>query len=194
MVAVAPEAFVAEFTGRNAVMSRTALLGDFETLYQTHFARVWRSLQRFGVPEEQLDDAAQEVFIVLLRRRDDFEGRSSVETWIYGVAFNVAQNARRARRRSPAVEPIQDGLAAEQLSPAEAAIVSQQRRVLAHLLDQLDDDKRAVFVLAELEQRAAPEIAEILSVKLNTVYSRLRAARAQFALAVTQYQEQASHG
>jgi len=57
---------------------------------------------------------------------------------------------------------------------------AEEVRLLHRILDRLDDDKRAVFVLAELEQMTAPEIAEALSVNLNTVYSRLRAARAAF--------------
>ena len=71
--------------------------------------------------------------------------------------------------------------------PHELAARSEGRRVLEHLLDALDDDKREVFVLAELEQMSAPEIAEALEMNLNTVYSRLRVARQEFDEALARH-------
>jgi len=156
----------------------------FSEVYETHFAFVWRTLKRLGVPQDSLDDAAQDAFIVVHRRLGGFEGRSSLKTWLFGIVMRVAHDHRRTSERKDvgrhgtAVEG--DHCAALGMDPSEGVTRAEEVRLLHRILDRLDDDKRAVFVLAELEQMTAPEIAEALSVNLNTVYSRLRAARAAF--------------
>jgi RNA polymerase sigma-70 factor, ECF subfamily len=163
---------------------------DFDAVYEQHFDFVWRNVRRLGVPQALVDDAVQEVFLVVHRRLGEFEGRSSVKTWLFAILARVASDARRAhRRKSPharsaeaAVEP--DTIAVEGDGPHERAARAEDVTLLHRLLDALDDDKRAVLVLAELEQMTAPEIAESLGVNLNTVYARLRAARREFEQAV----------
>jgi RNA polymerase sigma-70 factor (ECF subfamily) len=150
-------------------------------LYEQHFARVWRVLRRFGVPEAALDDATQDVFLVVHRRLEEFHGYSSIATWMYAIARRVADKHRTRARRAPAdelVEDIPDTASLEALDRAEAA------RWVHRFLDGLDADHRDVFALAELEEMPAPEIAAVLEIKVNTVYSRLRAARARFHAAV----------
>ncbi|MEM6370164.1 MAG: sigma-70 family RNA polymerase sigma factor [Myxococcota bacterium] len=154
----------------------------FAVIYEQHFDFVWRSARRLGVPSAAVDDAVQDVFLVVHRRLHEFEGRSKLKTWLFGITLNVAKAHRRKRGR------IVDLLEAELVDPGpdpEATAEAEQARGLLHsCLDELDEDKRAVFVLAELEQATAPEIAEALQLKLNTVYSRLRAARRAFEAAV----------
>ncbi|HVU05390.1 MAG TPA: sigma-70 family RNA polymerase sigma factor [Polyangiaceae bacterium] len=156
---------------------------DFEAVYEGYFDFVWRSLRRLGVPEAQLDDATQDVFLVVYRRLDEFEARSSLKTWLFGIVLRVTSTLRRTARRKPteplAEEPVARGSAPEALTESREAA-----RLVQSLLDELDDDRRAVFVLAELEQMTAPEISTALSVNLNTVYSRLRAARRDFDAAL----------
>jgi RNA polymerase sigma-70 factor (ECF subfamily) len=164
---------------------------DFDDVYERHFPFVWRNLRRLGVPDAQIDDAAQDVFVVIHRKLSGFEARSSLRTWIFGILARVAADYRRSlRRKSPhsraagaAIEA--DTVADEGTQDAHDRFVRLEGVQLLHkLLDELDDDKRAVLVLAELEQMGAPEIAEALGVNLNTVYARLRAARQAFAQAV----------
>jgi RNA polymerase sigma-70 factor (ECF subfamily) len=131
-----------------------------------------------------MDDLVQETFIVVHRRLPAFEGRSSLKTWLAGIAWRVASQWRRQRARKGRSEPLPDSLPDGGLNPQQAAIRSEALRRLDDALNQLDDDKRAVFVLAEMEQMSAPEIAEILALNPNTVYSRLRAARRAFEAAV----------
>ena len=157
---------------------------DFAELYRIHFDFVWRTLRRLGVPEPHVDDAAQEVFMVVHRRLGDFEGRSSLKSWIFAIVLRVASQARRSAQRL-AVRALPSDLAApERDDPYEATAQAQARDLVYQLLEELDDDKRAVFILAELEQLTVPEIAEVLSIKLNTAYSRLRAARRSFDAAL----------
>jgi RNA polymerase sigma-70 factor (ECF subfamily) len=159
---------------------------EFEAVYEDYFDFVFRNVRRLGVPEAGVDDAVQEVFLVVHRRLSEFEGRSSLKTWIFGILARVAADHRRSlRRKSPhlrspggAIEP--DTIIDERDGPHEAIARAEGVRLLHALLDELDDEKRVVLVLAELEQMTAPEIAESLGVNLNTVYARLRAARREF--------------
>lgn len=160
----------------------------FEDVYDEHFAFVWRTVRRLGVPDRSLDDAAQDVFIVVHRRLTEFEGRSSLRSWLFGIARRVARDHRRRVSRKERGEALPESLADPLApNPREAASHNQAAAVLHGLLDTLDDDKREVFVLAELEQMTVPEIAAAIEVNLNTVYSRLRAARQAFDKAVHRY-------
>ena len=76
----------------------------FERVYEEHFDFVWRSLRRLGVPRSALDDAVQEVFLVVHRRLAEFEGRSSLKTWLFGIAVHIALKAGRASARGRAEE------------------------------------------------------------------------------------------
>jgi RNA polymerase sigma-70 factor (ECF subfamily) len=160
----------------------------FESVYDRWFDFVWRSVRRLGVPEASVDDAVQDVFVVVHRRLADFEGRSTVKTWLFGIAMRVAKDHRRAASRRRPTEPLRESLVDAPCGcPMENAAQNEAVRLFHELLDTLDDEKRAVFVMAELEQMSAPEIAGALDVNLNTVYSRLRAARAGFERAVARH-------
>jgi len=157
-------------------------------VYETHFDFVWRSARRLGVASLYVDDVVQEVFLVVHRRLGEFEGRSSLKTWLFGITRRIVRDQRRSARRKPS-EPL-GTFEPPDLGPAADVRMTQEEetRLLHALLDELDEDKREVFVLAELEQMSGPEIAEALDVNLNTVYARLRAARAAFEQAATRYQ------
>lgn len=159
-------------------------------LYETHVDFVWRSLRRLGVPPSRLDDAVQDVFLVVHRRLDGFELRSSVKTWLFGIVLRVARDHHRSRRRNErrvGVEaPPDPELLVDEASPGplERAQQADAVRLLDELLSSMSVEKREVFLLAELEQMTAPEIGETLGIRLTTVYSRLRAARIEFEQAL----------
>lgn len=152
-------------------------------VYERYFDFVWRSIGRLGVDRSFLDDATHDVFLVLFRRRSEFAAKSSLKTWIFGIAYNVARDYRRRTTadRSAAHETERAGSAAA--NPEQQHESRERVRMLYELLDTLSENHRTVFVLAELEGLAAPEIAEALNTNLNTVYSRLRAARSHFEVA-----------
>lgn len=157
-------------------------------VYETQFDFVWRTARRLGVASMHVDDVVQQVFLVVHRRLPEFEGRSSLKTWLFGITRRVARDHRRTAKRRP-VEPLGTMEPVDHADNAETDILrDEEARVLHAMLDQLDDDKREVFVLAELEQLSGPEIAEALALNLNTVYARLRAARASFEQAVLRHQ------
>jgi len=152
----------------------------FEQIYDEYFEFAWTNLRRLGVRGADLEDAVQGLFIVVHRRLGQFAGRSSLKTWLAGIAWRVASEHRRHESRKGGALPLPEDLQSRDRDPHRAAVHAEALRLLDRVLGQLDDDKRAVFVLAELEQMSVPEIAEALSVNLNTVYSRLRAARREF--------------
>ncbi len=165
----------------------------FANVYEEQFAFVWRSACRLGVDPSHRDDVVQETFVVFHRRLSEFEGRSSVKTWLFGILVNVVRAHRRTfrkghERRPPAAAgPDLETVVDTSASPHECAARAEAARLVMQLLAALDDDKRAVFVLAELEQMSAPDIALALGVPFNTVYSRLRLARREFAAAAARH-------
>ncbi len=164
---------------------------EFDSLYDTYYDFVHRSLRRLGVVEAGLDDAVQDVFVVVYRRLSSFEGRSTVKTWLFGIALRVARSHRRTlSRKGGQHSPLPEDLVDQGQSPLQSSERKQALAFLDRFLESLDEDKRAVFIMAELEQMTAPEIEQTLGVKLNTVYSRLRAARRSFEAAVKRHQAQ----
>lgn len=159
---------------------------DFESFYREHFRFVWRTVRRFGIEGTLIDDLVQEVFLVVHRRVADFEGRSSHKTWLYGIIRRVIADQRRALRRKPA--PSAD-LELETIrspghGPEAFAEQAERVRLLHRLLAELDESRREVFILAELEGLTTVEIAEALSMNPNTIASRVRAARRDFEAAL----------
>jgi RNA polymerase sigma-70 factor (ECF subfamily) len=150
---------------------------------------VWRSLRHLGVPDALVEDAAQDVFLVVHRRWDSFDARwSSVETWLFGILLRVARTYRRSlRRRSwvvPSTREVVEVVPSPAASPAELVARREAAALLDRLLDALDDDKRAIIVLVDVEQLSVPQAAEALSVNLNAAYWRLRTARNQLRRAL----------
>jgi RNA polymerase sigma-70 factor (ECF subfamily) len=159
---------------------------SFEAVYDEHFALVFRNIRRLGVPDAMVDDAVQEVFLVVHRRLGDFEGRSSLKTWVLSIVAHVAKDCRRSiRRKSPHTRgegPVEADTVPDErrADPCSSAERSEGLRLLHRVLDALDDDKRAVLVMAELEQQTTAEIAEMLGENVYTIQARLRTARREF--------------
>ena len=157
---------------------------ELDQVYAQHAPFVFRVLRGMGVSESAVADAAQDVFIVVHRRLPEFDGRAALRTWVFEIAYRVACDYRRKLQRVRAHEPLHDQLRDAAPGPAEQAERNDALRLLSALLDQLDDDKRVVLVLAEVEGLSAPEIAAITGVPLNTVYTRLRRARIALSAAL----------
>ena len=150
---------------------------SFAAIFHEHAPLVWRALRRLGVSEADVEDLSQEVFVVVHRKLPTFEGRSALSTWIYGICVRVASDHRKrahVRREQPTENPPDERHSAPQLKELER---EQARALLDRALDTLDPDKRAVFVLYEIEELDMPQVAEALSCPLQTAYSRLYAAR-----------------
>jgi RNA polymerase sigma-70 factor (ECF subfamily) len=160
------------------------LAPDFDAVYRDNFAFVWRNLSRLGVDRASLDDAAQDVFLVVHRRLPDFDARVSIRAWLVGITYNVSLAQRRRDRRRRDQLSLSAEVACSTPGPHDRAQGAEAVRFLESFLSRLEPAPRAVFILAELEQMTAPEIAVAVDAKLNTIYSRLRAARAAFRTAI----------
>ena len=158
-----------------------------EDIYDEHFDFVWRSARRLGAPSSALDDVVQDVFLTVHRRLVDFEGRSSVKTWLFGITMRVVRQHRRSSTRK-AADALPESVAdPKSRTPHDHAAQNEAVELLHRLLGELDEDKRAAFILAELEQMSAPDIAEAVGANVNTIYSRLRAARREFEAALARH-------
>ena len=166
----------------------------FEEIYDAHVEQLWRNARRLGVQDDAIDDVLQQVFLVVHRRFDQVTMTASDRAWLLGVLVHVVRDHKRSLRRKsphrfiaatdPATLPDERGRQPdESLARAEAAALVQR------WLEALDDDKREVFVLAELEQLSAREIAEATGTNPSTVYSRLRAARIELEAAAARYRK-----
>jgi len=159
---------------------------DLQSLYREHFEFVWRSLRRLGVPDADIADAVQDVFIVVHRKLADFEGRSKVTTWLFGIMIRVVRDRRRlacVRLRVDDPRAIE-----ERVDPADLLDDVERKQalgILENILDAMPLEQRAVFTLFEIEAMTGHAIAEALELPLGTVYSRLRLARAAFERAVS---------
>lgn len=154
----------------------------FDEVYAENVDYVWRIITRLGVDPGAVADVAQDVFVVVHRKLEEFEGRSTIRTWLFQLARSAVHDHRRTARRKDArvtndESAIDRAQASEEHSPDASAARAQAVRIIHELLETLDDEKREVFILADLEQLPAPQVAESLGVNVNTVYSRLRLAR-----------------
>jgi RNA polymerase sigma-70 factor (ECF subfamily) len=157
---------------------------DFRKVYDENFAYIWTVLRRLGVFERELEDAVHDVFVVFHRRLDAFDASRPVKPWLCGIAARVASDFRRkaSTRREKLDDEIE--VASEERTPAEGAQTRRDRALVHRALERMDFDRRLILVLCELEGHTAPAVAEVLEVSVNTVYSRLRLARRDFAAAV----------
>jgi RNA polymerase sigma factor (sigma-70 family) len=161
----------------------------FRALYDAQVDFVWRNLRRLGVPESEVDDRTQEVFVVAHRRFDQFQDRGhGPRAWLFQIVLRVASDARRHRRRHPEDPDGGDALgrAAVDAPQAEAILRREALTRLDAALASIEVGRRTVLVLHEIEEMTAPEIAQVLGIPLNTVYSRLRVARVELEEALSQ--------
>jgi RNA polymerase sigma-70 factor (ECF subfamily) len=129
------------------------------------------------VRDADVDDVCQEVFVVVHRKLAEFEGRSSLKTWLYGICVRAAA---AHRRRAPVRNEVPTETMPEDFAPGgpDASLASRETLVmLDRALDSLDDEKREAFVLYEVEELSMSEVAEVMACPLQTAYSRHRAAR-----------------
>lgn len=171
----------------------------FDAVYEKYAPFVWRSVCRLGVPGDAADDVVQEIFVVVHRLLPTFVERTSIVPWLYAIVIHsVRAHRRTVRRKSPSARSGPDAVDPDTLvdtrglSPHERAECREKIRLLYAVLDEMAEDRREVFVLAELEQLTAPEIAASLHANLNTVYWRLRMARQEFDKILRRHQARAA--
>lgn len=158
----------------------------FRRLYERHFDHVWHTLRRFGVAERELEDAAHDVFVVVHRKLGAYDPARSARAWLTGIAWRVAADTRRRVHNRRETLDARAGLdhPAALPSPDDLLAAREARDLVELALAELPLDQRAVLMLCDLDGATGPEAAAALDLPLNTVYSRLRTARARFGAAV----------
>jgi RNA polymerase sigma-70 factor, ECF subfamily len=156
----------------------------FRALFEREFDYVWTSLRRLGVAARDLEDLAQEVFILVDRRLDDYDPSRPIRPWLFAFAFRCASDWRRlARHRVEVLGDSWEGVAATP-GADEALARAQDVELVLRALASIEIERRAVFILFELDQCSMKQIASSLRIPLFTGYSRLRTARAEFTAVV----------
>lgn len=151
---------------------------DFAQLYEMHFDFVWRSLRLLGVPAGAIEDVVQDTFDVVSRQLGQFEGRSSLRTWLFAIAQRVASNYRRmARRKLSRLEPLSDSAPSTEPTPQAHVEAREAAGIVERFVAGLDAEWRAVFVLAVLEDVPGGEVAGALGISVNAVYTRVHTLR-----------------
>jgi len=161
----------------------TLFPAEFRAVYDAHFEFVWCSLRRLGVREADTMDLVQKVFLAVHVGWEDFEGRSKIRTWLFGICRRIASDYRRS---SPIRREIVMDVAAldrqrDDRQEFPLGTEASQRASLAEaILHRMPEPQRVVFVLFELEEMSGEDIAELLNLSIGTVRSRLRLARERF--------------
>jgi RNA polymerase sigma-70 factor, ECF subfamily len=174
--------------------SRGAIHAGFEVVYESMVDYVWNVVCRMGVPQADAEDVVQEVFVTVYRRLSEFEGRAQLKTWVFTIAVHLVQHYFRTHARKPGDCASAKGTEIQSLvdqredGPANQVERRERYDALDRVLGQLDESKRLVFVLAELEQLTLVEIGEVVGANPNTVATRLRAARQAFEKALARFQ------
>lgn len=155
---------------------------DIAQVYEHYGDFVFRNLRRLGVPQEDLRDVLQDVFVTVQRALPGFEGRSAMTTWLFAICRSAARDrVRRAYRRREICNP--DAYTEHPDATADVGAAVERRQELERverLLGELDEDQRHVFALFEIEGMTGVEISEALCIPVGTVFSRLRLGRAAF--------------
>ena len=162
---------------------------DIRSLVEEHSQYVWRALLHLGVREADVEDSCQDVFVIVHRRLSDFRGDSAMRTWIYGICVRVASDYRRRAHVVREVFEVDSTRLAQPADQVERVIQRESLECLGRILDLLDDEKRAVFVLYEIEEFSMTDVAIALPCPIQTAYSRLHAARRIVTDAATKYEQ-----
>ena len=157
----------------------TATTIPFAKLVSDHLEFVWRCLRRFGVQSADVDDSAQQVFLVANQKLASIRPGSE-RAFLIGVATRVASHARRAHQRREAAQQRMSEFLPHAYTPEDFAQRTEARDLLDRVLDKMPADLRSVFVLFELEELSVDEVADLLRIPRGTVATRLRRARRVF--------------
>lgn len=149
----------------------------FSDVFEAHLDYVWRVLRHLGVRGSDVEDAAQEVFVVVHRRLPEWEPRADIRSWLYAIAWRVGKDHRQRawNRKSTSIETEPELTSSD--GPEEQVAARQALARVQKVLDGLEEEQRMVFVLYEIEGIPMEDIASAMSCPVKTAYSRLRLAR-----------------
>lgn len=145
-------------------------------LLETNRGYLRRTLRLLGVPSFDLDDALQEVFLVVFQRLHEYKDQSRARSWLYAICFRVAGTKRRKRARY-AERLLEDPEFPVHATQLDRVVIEEALALGQQLLQRLRPEQRDVFWLYEVEGRSMPEVARMVSCPLQTAYSRWHRAK-----------------
>jgi RNA polymerase sigma-70 factor (ECF subfamily) len=155
----------------------------FQQLFQAQHAYVFHSLRRLGVAERDLEDLTHDVFMVVHRKLGEYDPARPIKPWLLGIAARVASDYRKLARHRDQVLAAPEVADARPSADVQMQANDAQALVIAALA-AVDDSRRALLVMVDIDDMAVTDAAEVMSIPLNTAYSRLRLARKEFSAAV----------
>lgn len=164
----------------------SSLPASFRAIFDREFAPLCRALRRLGVRERDVADAAQEVFLTVYAKLSEYDAAKPMRPWLYAFAVRHASNYRRLAMHR--VAPTEDESHVWNIHGTVKQTDVSAKDLVMRALAKLDETQREAFVMHDLEGFSAPEVAEVTHAPLNTVYSRVRLARAAFRAAVNELQ------
>ena len=160
----------------------------FPAVYGAELGYVWNTLRRLGVQDRDIEDLCHDVFVVVFRNLAAYDTRRPIRPWLFGIAFRVASDYRRSARHRREIPGTTREMPCPSPPADEVMLRRERQRLVVRALEELELDRRAVFVMHDIDGHVMPDIAAALGAPLNTCYSRLRLARADFAAAVRRLQ------
>ena len=165
----------------------------FRAVFDAEASYVCQVVRRLGVPERDVEDVAHDVFVAVHRRLEDFDTTLPMRPWLFGIAYRVAAAYRRRKSNRDQIMDIMPEAVDDAPAADETIHAAQNRALFLRALEALDEERRAVFVLHEIDGTTMPQIAAALNLPLNTAYSRLRLAREDFVAAARRLSKQGGH-
>jgi RNA polymerase sigma-70 factor (ECF subfamily) len=163
---------------------------SFRAIFEAEFSYVWNVLKRLSVAERDLEDLTQQVFLQVHAQLPSYDSARPLRPWLFSFAYHAASNYRALARHRVELSIVAPDQADSVPGADEQLITRQELELAEHALRRVAVDRRAVLLLHEVEGHSMPEIAETLSIPLNTAYSRLRLARQDYELAVRRLRAQ----
>lgn len=154
---------------------------DWDRFYEENWSWIFRLIERLGDAGIDPEDAAQDVFMIILKKLPGFEGRSSLKTWIYRITLNVISEHRKRAQRSARLKRALSMLGIDRSPPPARRLEAQSELAqLQAVLFGMSPKRRQIFVLCEIEALSHEEVSEVLNIPRGTVRSRLHHARHDF--------------
>lgn len=166
------------------LMQKDAMVARFEAIFEAELPYVWTSLRRLGVHARDLEDVGHEVFLRVYEKLPEYDPSRPMRPWLFAFAFRLASDYRRLARHRTELYGDDDPSRATEPDAEQALVQRQREDLVARALEAVEIERRAVFILHELDEEPMPAVVETLGIPLNTGYSRLRVARDEFTTAL----------
>jgi RNA polymerase sigma-70 factor, ECF subfamily len=162
---------------------------DFAAIFEAEFDYVWNTLKRLGIRDADVEDQVHELFLRVHQQLARYDRARPLRPWLFAFAVRIAAEYRRLARNRREISGLPPELEAPEPGADDQLARAQVQAWVLQALETLSAEKRAVFVAVDIDGHSGPEVAAALEVPLNTVYSRLRLAREDFAAAMRRVQK-----